>query len=332
MGNMQEIKWGIIGCGDVTEVKSGPALSKIAHSSLVAVMRRNGEKARDYAERHKVPRWYDDAAVLIADTEVNMVYVATPPDSHAELSIMAMKAGKGVYCEKPMALSAQECDQMYAASKRYNVPLYIAYYRRAQPYFVKVKSLIDSQAIGKVLAVNLKLLKAAQPSDFNSTTQTWRVDPAVAGGGYFVDLAPHQLDILQFFLGGFEKVSSCVTNQMKRYAAEDSLAVSFQFNSGVVGTGLWCFSVDEKAQEDVIEFVGTHGKLSCSSFSMAPIVLTNAEGETTYPMPLLEHVQQPFIATIVDELRGVSKSPADVSSAMATTAIIDEVLAAYYAK
>jgi len=97
------IHWGIIGCGDVTELKSGPAFQKVPGSKLVAVMRRNADLARDYAKRHGVARWYSDASELINDPQVDAVYVATPPDSHALYAIQAMKAGKPVYVEKPMA-------------------------------------------------------------------------------------------------------------------------------------------------------------------------------------------------------------------------------------
>ena len=107
---MQKINWGIIGCGDVTEIKSGPAFNKVPNSSLVAVMRRDAAKAADYAERHEIANWYNDAAKLINDPKVNAIYIATPPDSHEAYALAAMNAGKPVYVEKPMALN-------YAAAK-----------------------------------------------------------------------------------------------------------------------------------------------------------------------------------------------------------------------
>ena len=90
------INWGIIGCGDVTEVKSGPAFNKVPGSKLVAVMRRDAAKAADYAKRHNVPRWYNDAEALINDAEVNAIYIATPPSSHAAYALAAIKAGLGL--------------------------------------------------------------------------------------------------------------------------------------------------------------------------------------------------------------------------------------------
>lgn len=109
---MRTIGWGIIGVGDVTEVKSGPAFQKADHSALVAVMRRTSALARDYAERHGVTRWYDDADALIHDPHVNAVYIATPPDTHMDYTLRVAQAGKPVYVEKPMARHHAECRRM----------------------------------------------------------------------------------------------------------------------------------------------------------------------------------------------------------------------------
>src|SRR5258706_15147477 len=109
---MKTIRWGIVGCGDVTECKSGPAFGKARNSALVAVMRRDGAKAADYAKRHNVARWYDDGAKLIADPDVDAVYVATPPDTHEFYALMAAEAGKPVYVEKAMARADEEGRRM----------------------------------------------------------------------------------------------------------------------------------------------------------------------------------------------------------------------------
>ena len=120
---LKAVRWGIIGCGNVTEVKSGPAFQKAERSNLVAVMRRDGAKARDYAQRHGVPRWYDDAQALINDAEVDAVYVATPPSTHKLYALMAIAAGKPVYVEKPMAMDAAECEAIIAAGRAADVPV-----------------------------------------------------------------------------------------------------------------------------------------------------------------------------------------------------------------
>lgn len=329
---VKTIKWGIIGCGNVTEVKSGPAFRKIPNSELVAVMRRSKEKVKKYAIRHHVPRWYTNADELIADTEVNAVYIATPPDTHALYAIKALKAGKAVYCEKPMALNGADCQAMLEASYEYNQPLYVAYYRRGQSYFHKVKELIESHAIGQLLTVNLRLMKAPKPEDYAKKTLTWRVKPEISGGGYFIDLAPHQLDILQYLLGTITKVKSVVTNQMQRYEAEDVVSTAFQFENGVVGAGLWCFSVAEGANEDIIDIIGTKGKISFSTFGYTPIELTSVDVNKTFEIGPPKHAQQPYIETIVRELQGLAKSPADIKTAVETTKLTDSILRHYYQK
>jgi len=225
---MEKVNWGIIGCGDVTEVKSGPAFNKVENSGLVAVMRRNAELAEDYAKRHQVPKWYSDADKLINDPEVNAVYVATPPDSHAELSMKAMKAGKPVYVEKPMALNYEQCRQMIEVSEETGMPLFVAYYRRALPGFLKTKELIDSGRLGIVKQVNIQLYKSVSPEE-TSDSLPWRVIPEIAGGGHFFDLASHQLDYLDFLFGPVEKVKGVALNQGGFYKAEDIVSASFIF-------------------------------------------------------------------------------------------------------
>jgi predicted dehydrogenase len=205
---MKKINWGIIGCGDVTEIKSGPAFNKVNNSSLVAVMRRDGAKAKDYAERHQVPKWYDDATLLINDPDVNAIYIATPPSSHEAYTIAAIEAGKPVYVEKPMTINCETALNMarYADSK--NVKLSVAHYRRAQPLFKKVKQLLEENAIGNILFVRLDFFK--QPLTEVELLQpktAWRIDPKVSGGGLFHDLAPHQLDLMYYFFGPVKKVA-----------------------------------------------------------------------------------------------------------------------------
>lgn len=328
---MTSIRWGMLGCGDVTEVKSGPAFSKIEHSQLVAVMRRNGAKARDYAERHGVPRWYDDAEALIHDPDVNAVYIATPPSSHAAYAIQSMQAGKPVYVEKPMALNASECDRMLAASQATGVPLFVAYYRRCLPYFVKVKELIESGMIGRVRFVTIELYQPPEPNETDPRALHWHVRPEISGGGRFVDVGCHQLDFLDAVLGPIVSAQGQAVNQGGSYPAEDLVAASFRFESGVIGSGLWCFLVSEEWKTDRMTVVGESGQLVFSGFAPAPIRVKTAQGLTEYAPPWPEHVQQPLIQTVVAELQGRGTCPSAGVSAARTTRVIDEILRAWRA-
>ena len=322
---MRTIRWGIIGCGDVTEVKSGPGFQKARGSALVAVMRRDGARAADYARRHGVPRWYDDARALVADPEVDAVYVATPPSSHAEYALLAARAGKPVYVEKPMARDHAECVAMVEGCRAAGVPLFVAYYRRALPRFLKIRELIDGGAIGEVRYVSVALHQPLDPTELDPATLPWRVDPAVAGGGRFVDLASHMLDFLDFALGPVAEARGVATNQAGRYAAEDVVSGTFTFASGVHGVGVWCFSAF--GREDRTEIVGSAGRITYSTFDARPVVLTNAEGTTEFAIENPAHIEQPMIQAVVAALNGVGESPSTGESGARTSWVMDQMLA-----
>jgi len=326
------VNWGIIGCGNVTELKSGPAFSKVKHSRLVAVMRRNAALAQDYAQRHGVPKWYDDAGQLINDPEVNAIYVATPPDTHALYAIAAMKAGKPVYVEKPMARNYQECLEIIRVSEETGKPLFVAYYRRTLPAFLKVKELIDDGIIGKPLTVNIRLHKSSGEKDQFPEQQSWHVNPEIAGAGYFFDLASHQLDYLDFLFGPVINVSGIAVNRAGYYKAEDTVTAAFAFDSGVCGTGSWCFAVSKGIEEDIIEISGTKGKLTFSSFQHGDLKLTTPEGTVSFSFKNPENIQHHLIRQVVHELRGEGKCVSTGYSAARTSWVLEEIVKNYYAK
>ena len=317
------VRWGIIGCGDVTEVKSGPAFQKARNSELIAVMRRNGRLAQDYAARHGVPRWYDNAESLIHDADVDAVYIATPPDSHKEYALAVARAGKPAYVEKPMALNYSECLEMIQAFEKAGIPLFTAYYRRALPRFVKIKSMLDEGLIGSVRAVNVRLYQTPSLKD-TGRTGNWRTDPRVAGGGYFVDLGSHMIDLLQYFLGPITSAAGFSSNQLHLYDAEDIVSATFAFESGVQGAGLWSFGSAEETE--LTEIVGSSGKITYSNFQEKPVVLERNGRVEELNIPHPEHVQQPLIQTIVDELTGLGTSLSTGRSGAMTSWVIDEIL------
>ena len=324
-----KVRWGIIGCGDVTEIKSGPAFQKVENSELVAVMRRTGELAKDYAKRHNVPKWYDDAEALINDPEIDAVYIATPPGSHKEYTIKAAKAGKPVYVEKPMARNVAESQEMIAACEEAGVPLYVAYYRRAQPRFLKVKELLEKKAIGEVRFVSTTQYQKATEDVMNSENLPWRVQPHLAGGGLFFDLASHTLDLLDFLLGPIQSVEGFASNQAGYYDAEDIVTGTYLFESGIHGVGNWCFSAFEDV--DVNEIVGTKGKISFSTFGNDPIVLTTASGTEEWSFEPPQHVHQPLVQTVVDELTGNGgQCPSTGVTGARTNWVMAEMVKNYY--
>jgi len=324
---MKTIRWGIIGCGDVTEVKSGPGLQKAAHSSLVSVMRRNGALAADYAKRHGVPKWTDDADRVINDPEVDIVYIATPPSSHLEYTLRVAAAKKPVYVEKPMARNHDECRRMVEACRTAGVPLFVAFYRRGLPRFLKVKELIDSGAIGRVRFVTVTQFQRPFASLASGAALPWRLQPEISGGGLFIDLASHTLDILDFLLGPIASATGHASNQAGLYTAEDIVTGSWQFASGVQGTGTWCFTAYASCDQNRI--IGDRGEIAFSTFGGDPITLTTPEGSETFPGENPLHIQQPLIQTIVDELNGTGKCPSTGESAARTNRIMDQLLENY---
>lgn len=316
----------MIGCGAVAEVKSGPAFQKAQHSSLVAVMRRNGARAKDYAERHGVPAWYDNADALIDDPDVDAIYIATPPDSHRAYTLRAAEAGKPVYVEKPMARNFAECEAMIEACDKAGVPLFVAYYRRALPRFLKIKELIDRGAIGDFRFVSITFYQPLAPEDHDAEHLPWRVIPEIAGGGRFVDLASHMLDFLDFALGPIRDAQGHAANQAGRYPAEDIVSGSFVFESGVQGAGTWCFSAFD--EQDITEIVGTRGKIEYSTFDTQPIVLTNTDGRSEFPIANPPHIQQPMIQRVVDALNGTDTCPSTGVTAARTSWVMDRMLSA----
>lgn len=323
---MKIINWGIIGCGDVCEKKSGPSFYKIEYSNLEAVMRRDQDKVKDYAMRHKVDKYYTDADQLIADPQVNAVYIATPPNTHMQYAIRAMQAGKPVYVEKPMGMNSAECEEMIRISETTNQKLFVAFYRRALPYFLKVKELLESGVIGNVLTVEVKQYRSPRVSDLTSSDHTWRVNKDIAGEGYFYDLAPHTLDILDFLLGEITDAKGFSANLGQFYEVKDTISAILKFKSGVIGSGRWCFVTSAQTDVDSIIVTGTKGEIRFSTFAFSPILLLSDTVSESFDIPSPEHIQQPLIQTIVDELRGVGKCPSTGVSGARTSRVMDLIL------
>ena len=323
---MKYIRWGFIGCGEVTELKSGPAFSSVPGSSVVAVMSRNIEKARSYAKRHDIPKWYDDAQQLINNPEVNAIYIATPPSSHATFAIMAMKAGKPVYVEKPLAASYDDCIRVNRVSEQTGVPCFVAYYRRYLPYFIKVKQLVEQKVIGDVRTVQLFLACPPRDLDYNSSQLPWRLQPDISGGGYFYDLAPHQLDLLQHIFGVITDAKGICSNRAHLYKTEDCVSACFQFENGLSGSASWCFVAHQSAKEDHIEVIGGKGKISFSVYNYDPILVINDEGTRSIAVPNPPYVQLPIIRTVIEQLQGIGVCQCTSVSATPVNWVMDRIL------
>jgi len=225
---MKTVRWGMIGCGSVAEVKSGPGFYKAERSALLAVTSRTPAAARAFAARHGIARAYDSTAALLADPDIDAVYIATPPDQHLSLAVQAARAGKHVYVEKPMAMRFTECQQIIDACAAADRRLFVAFYRRAMPRFRQVKQWLDAGAIGAVRAVTVVQHQPPAPEENSPATLPWRLRPEVAGGGKFLDMGVHVLDLLDFWFGPIVEVHGIAANQGGLYRVEDTVGATWR--------------------------------------------------------------------------------------------------------
>lgn len=326
---MNILRWGFIGCGEVVETKSGPAFSEVEGSSVIAVMSRTERRARGYAEAHGIGKWYTDAQELIDDPDVNAVYIATPPSSHATYAIMAMKAGKPVYVEKPLAASYEDCARINRISEQTGIPCFVAYYRRYLPYFKKVREIVETGRIGQVLNVQIRYTEPLRALDAKMLAEhklPWRLQPEIAGGGYFYDMAPHQLDLLQDIFGVILEARGIRANRGGYYEAEDSVSACFRFENGLPGSGSWCYVAHEQAREDCIEIIGTKGLVSFSVFDYKPIRLQTSDGDENITVPNPPYVQYPLIKNVIEHLQGISVCTCTSISATPVNWVMDRIL------
>ena len=299
----------------------------LPHSEVKMVMRRNAAKAADFAFRHGIAHWTTRLEEILGDPDINAIYIATPPGSHAGITLQAAKAGKAIYVEKPMANTYAECLAMIEACRDNNVPLFVAYYRRTLPGFLKVKEIIESEILGAIRFVNIEMYQPCRPDIIAHLENNWRVQPEISGGGYFHDLASHQLDFLDFLFGPIVESSGISCNQAKLYPADDLVTATMKFENGVVGTGMWCFTTGNVSEKDNTRIVGSTGELSYNSFGSPMIIRVirdkneNEEFCYTHSQP----IQQPLIRAIVGELCGDGISPSTGETGARTTRVLEQI-------
>jgi predicted dehydrogenase len=325
----QIVHWGMIGCGNVTEKKSAPSFSKIPGSRLMAVGNRTPERAKNYAQEHGIPTWHKDPHDVIRNPDVEIVYIATPPGSHMEYALEAIGEGKTVYIEKPMARTWEECQLINEAAARKGVRVYVAYYRRALDYFLKVKEVIDAGILGRLLYVNIQQHFPAREKDHDRNDPPWHVIPEISGGGYFHDVGCHALDILFYLFGDALEVKGFTANTGGLYEPEDTVSVMLKLPGNLMVSGSWNFVTPEPFKRDLVEVVGERGKVKFSIFSFAPVTLVRENSRESFEIVQPEHIQMPLIRTIVKELRGHGNCPSNGETAAVTSLVMDKILGTF---
>jgi predicted dehydrogenase len=319
----KNISWGIIGCGNVTELKSGPAFNKVPNSRLHAVMRRNALKAEDYAKRHGVPVWYADADQLINDPNINAVYIATPPLYHEAYALAALEKGKFVYVEKPVALNVAACMRMREAVIKSNGKLVVAHYRRGLPMFNHIKDLVKNGTVGKIRSIRLNMCQPLHPAVVAASEDNWRVDPAISGGGYFYDLAPHQLDIIQYIFGVPLSWKGVSAKQSGQHKAEDAVAGVMLMENEIVFEGHWNFNAPALLKDDSCQIIGEKGYIQFPFFGNEVRLVTEEKVEMM-PFTHPENIQHPMIHKVVSYLQGNGENPCSIDEAICSLQVMED--------
>ncbi|MDX1694024.1 MAG: Gfo/Idh/MocA family oxidoreductase [Ketobacteraceae bacterium] len=323
MDESKTMKWGMIGCGSVTELKSGPAYQKVDGIELHGVWSRTSDKAVDYARRHGVPETFPSAEALIASPDIDGVYVATPPDTHEYYALKVAEAGKPCCVEKPLAHHYESAKAIVDSFHSKDLPLFVAYYRRSLPRFSAIKNWLDEGRIGHVVHVHWELTKPPNNFDIDGASN-WRTDPAVAYGGYFEDLASHGLDLLMFMLGDIEDVSGFCTNQGGYYRAMDSVTASWVHSGHVTGSGFWNFLAHQRTDRAVI--TGSEGRIIFSVFHESPVRLENGEGVTERDIGNPENIQLHHVQGIRDFFMNGRPHPSTGASALRANWVMARIL------
>ncbi|MCL1125742.1 Gfo/Idh/MocA family protein [Shewanella surugensis] len=317
------IRWGIIGCGDVTEVKSGPAYQHTEHFELSAVMRRDKHKAQDYAARHNIKNHYTQADSIIFNDDIDAIYIATPPDTHKFYGLQVATAGKPCCIEKPLAVNYQDSLSIYQAFEHTNTPLFVAYYRRSLPRFNKIKSLIDAGEVGEIRHIQWQLSRPPNSVDSSGQSQ-WRTDKNIAPGGYFDDLACHGLNLFAYLLGDFIQVEGMGFNQQGLYSAFDAVSACWSHSNNITGCGYWNFSCHHK--QDKVDILGSSGTISFSVFEEASITLSTAQRQEDIFIANPNPIQLYHVLNMKEQLINRIKHPSDGKSALHTSWVMDKIL------
>lgn len=283
------LNWIVIGIGDIATRRVIPAIQAEPRSRLHGLVTRDPAKAAPYNTR--AYRTLDEA---LEDSAAGAVYVGTPVFLHAPQTIQALRAGKHVLCEKPMAMNEAEARRMLEAADKSGKLFGVAYYRRCYPKVQRAKELIAAGAIGKPVFAEL-----TNHMWFDGTgSRSWLVDPAKAGGGPLFDIASHRIDVLNFLFGKPTSVSAQLSNVVHHYAVEDNATVMIEYENGVRGV------VDvrwhSRVNRDECRIRGTAGEIEMSPLNGPALTYPGGRED----LPPHENLHYPIIENFVDAVEG----------------------------
>ena len=316
-----KLGWGLIGCGDIARKRVAPALRDLMECDLVAVSRGRSELAEAFAREFGAEKWYSNWQELLLDDEIDAAYVATPVDLHAAQTIAAAEAGKHVLCEKPLALTVDECDQMLAACRAKNVKLGVAYYRHFYPVVARIKEVIESGEIGTPTMAQINAFEWFNPASDHS--RAWLLNKQRAGGGPMFDFGCHRIEVLTNIFGPISEVKAMTANVLFAREVEDTATALFQFEHGTCGV----LTVTHAAQEpqDTLDIFGSQGSIHVPVLNGGSLRVVSAQAERIESHPPAPNWHAPliqdFVAAVFD-----NREPAVNGETGRLVAMIEEQL------
>ncbi len=288
---MNTLKWGLIGCGDISRRRVAPALRDLPNCELVSVNRQDYSQAQSFAQQFGARKWFKSWQDLVSDDEIDAVYIATPVYLHAEQTIAAARAGKHVLCEKPLAMNATECDAMLQAAHDNDIKLGVAYYRHFYPVIQRMKEIIDNDEIGSIVAVDIKAFSHFNPQP--GEARYWLLIREQSGGGPMMDFGCHRIEVLLNLFGPVKTVHSIVNGVHFKREVEDTATALFEFENGIHATLSAVHAVFEP--KDTIEIYGTAGSLYVDNLNQGNLRIVTGNGERHEEWPPHSNLHQPHI-------------------------------------
>jgi predicted dehydrogenase len=318
---MAVLRWGLIGCGDIARKRVAPALRDLENCRLAAVSRARVDLAEPFAREFGAGRWYGRWQDLLQDEQIQAVYIATPPHLHEEQTVAAARAGKHVLCEKPMALDPQSCRRMIAACRKNNVRLSIAYYRHFYPVLARVKEIIASGMIGKVVMAEIRAFENYRPEA--DDPKYWIARKGQGGGGPLMDFGCHRIEVLLNILGSVSRAWGSNGRLVTDWEVEDTSVALFEFQSEC--RGLLAVSRAVEEPQDTLDIYGSVGSVHIPVLNSGGMRIYTSEGERREEHPPHENLHLPYINAVAQAFLENREPPVPGEIGLRVAEIIEEI-------
>jgi predicted dehydrogenase len=305
---MNQVRWGLIGCGDIAQRCVGPALASLSTCELVAVSRRDRSALQSCVEQFGAQKGYESWQDLCADDSIQAVYLASPVNLHCEQAVKAAECGKHVLCEKPIAIDSRQGQTMVDAAHQHGVHLGVSYYRHFFPVVQRMKKILSSGQIGKVMQVRIDA--AETPLFSEDHPRYWIFEKDKAGGGCLMDFGCHRIEVLLHLLGEIDTVKAATAKVYDRHDVEDVATLLLAFANGAHGV----LSVMRGGIEnrDTVTILGTKGSVRVNTLSQGVITVVTADGSQTetlaphdnFHLPMIEAFTRSLLEGIPPEVDG----------------------------